>query len=193
MARLFSNTPDGGLTNRERMWAAMRDMREFTIQDLCIKTSMPRGRARDYITGLVRAGVLGQIPRKRRGDFDVYHMLRDMGVNAPRVRRDGSFVPESGRTRMWKAMIVLGSFSVRELACAASLEEAPVSYAEAEYYCRWLYYGGYLQRADINVYRFVPARNSGPKAPQVLRVKQLYDPNKDEVVVSGERLGRDDE
>lgn len=193
MTKLLSNTPDKGLTNRERMWAAMREAREFTIYELCLNTAMPRGRARDYIVGLVRAGILGVIPGKRRGNFDVYHLERDMGVNAPRVRRDGSFVPESGRTRMWKAMMVLGCFSVRELVAAASLEDAPVSHEEAEYYCRWLYQGGYLQRVSMNVYRFVPARNSGPKAPQILRVKQLYDPNTDKVVAIGEGTGRDDE
>ena len=193
MARLHSNTPEGGLTSREKMWAAMRDMREFNIQELCIRTKMPRSRARDYIVGLVRSGILGATPGKHRGDFDVYHLEKDMGVNAPRVRRDGSFVPESGRTRMWKAMRILGTFSVRNLAGIASLEGAPVEYEEAEYYCRWLHQGGYLQRMSTTVYRFVPARDSGPKAPQILRVKQLYDPNRDEVIVTGERSGRDDE
>ena len=126
MARLHSNTPEGGLTSREKMWAAMRDMREFTIQELCVRTKMPLTRARDYIVGLVRAGILGATPGKHRGDFDVYHLEKDMGVNAPRVRRDGSFVPESGRTRMWKAMRILGTFSVRNLAGISSLEGAPV-------------------------------------------------------------------
>ncbi len=193
MATLRSNTPEGGLTSREKMWAAMREMREFNIQELCLKTKMPRHRARDYIVGLVRAGILGATPGKHRGDFDVYHLERDMGVNAPRVRRDGSFVPESGRTRMWKAMDILRTFSIRELVTAATLECAPVSYEEAEYYCRWLCQGGYLQRMSSVVYRFVPARNTGPKAPQILRVKQLYDPNTDKVIVSGEHSGRDDE
>lgn len=41
-------------------------------------------------------------------------------------------LPESGRNRMWKAMQVLGQFSVRELMHAASLDHALVAFGEAK-------------------------------------------------------------
>lgn len=153
---------------------------------------MSRARMRDYMTGLVKAGILSVAYGARVGLPATYTLARDCGVCAPRVRKDGALLPDSGRTRMWQAMHILGTFSVRELAAAASLQDAPVAYSEAETYCRWLCRGGYLQQIGKLAWRAIPARHTGPKAPQILRVKQLYDPNTARVVLSNDPEGRDD-
>lgn len=41
--------------------------------------------------------------------------------------------------------------------------------------------------------RLIPARHTGVKAPQIVWVTQVYDPNIDKVVTSGQPQGRDDE
>lgn len=194
MATLISSTPEGALTDRERLWSAMRELKTFTVQELCLKSKVDRRttKARDYLTGLVRAGIL-DVTHYGPGKFSTYTLVRDCGVNAPRVRKNGVLLHDSGRTRMWRAMQILSVFSVRELAAAASLADAPIAYEEAKTYCHWLARGGYIIKVDATTYRFIPARNTGPKAPQILRVKQLYDPNTDTVVATGERNGRDDE
>lgn len=194
MVNLTSSTPEGALTDRERLWAAMRELKIFTTVELSLKSKVDRrtDRARDYLTGLVRAGIV-EVVHYGPGRFSVYTLVKDCGVCAPRVRKNGALLPESGRTRMWLAMPILGVFSVRELASAASLADAPVAFEEAKTYCCWLARGGYLHRVAADAYRFVTARNTGPKAPQILRVKQLYDPNTDKVVLSGNLSGRDDE
>ena len=68
-----------------------------------------------------------------------------------------------------------------------------VSRAEALDYCRWLARAGYLRDLGEEKFRFVPARNTGIKAPQIVRVTQVYDPNIDQLVARGPFTGRDDE
>jgi hypothetical protein len=191
-------TPSGHLTDREWLWATMRELETFTLRELCRAVNIGRdtvithGKAGDYLRGLVRAGIVTQTETGRLAEAHQYTLTKDMGVRAPRVRKDGSLLPDSGRNRMWKAMQVLGRFSVRELMHAASLDDAPVAYNEAKTYCQWLARGGYLLRSGGERFAFVRARHTGPKAPQILRVKVLYDPNTGADVVATTPEGRDD-
>ena len=66
----------------------------------------------------------------------VYALVRDCGVDAPRVRKDGSIVPQSGRERMWRAMRIIGDFHLVELTKYASQGGPPVSESEARGYCQ---------------------------------------------------------
>ena len=190
--------PAGVLTDRERLWAAMRTLAVFTIADLCLRVNtgrsrdeaISRGKARDYLCGLVRAGIVAKSESKPF-IHATFELMRDMGVRAPRVRKNGVILPDSGRTRMWKAMQILGEFSPRELMHSASLPGAEIAYNEAKGYCSWLSRGGYLVQTKER-FRFVRARNTGAKAPQILRVKQLLDPNTGKVVYSSDPEGRDD-
>lgn len=193
MALLLPSTPPGALTDREKLWLAMRELRTFSLRDLYLETKIDRrtGKARDYLVGLLRAGILEEISHVPGGQC-TYRLVKDCGVNAPRVRKNGVLLPDSGRTRMWRAMPILSMFTVRELVNAASLEDATIAYGEAQAYCQWLARGGYLHRTGTDTYRFIPARNTGPKAPQILRVKQLYDPNVDKIVTALPPEGRDD-
>lgn len=193
MALLLPSTPPGALTDREKLWLAMRELRTFSLRDLYLETKIDRrtGKARDYLVGLLRAGILEEISHVPGGQC-TYRLVKDCGVNAPRVRKNGVLLPDSGRTSMWRAMPILGMFTVRELVNAASLEDATIAYGEAQAYCQWLARGGYLHRTGTDTYRFIPARNTGPKAPQILRVKQLYDPNVDKIVTALPPEGRDD-
>jgi len=190
--------PAGVLTDRERLWAAMRDLRVFTIRDLCraVNTGKDRdaaisdSKAKDYLAGLVRAGIVGK-GLAVRFEPTRFELINDTGVRAPRVRKDGTMLPESGRNRMWKAMQILGEFSPRELVHAASIPGAAVAHSEAKSYCGWLARGGYLVQSGER-FRFIRARFTGCKAPQILRVKQLFDPNTDKVVYACDPEGRDD-
>lgn len=188
---LQSSTP--APTDRERIWAAIRELKRFTSFDLALKTRLTRrGSAiNDYLKGLEKAGFIRVVSEKKRGVSNRYELARDIGVEAPRVNKSGGVLLPSGRSRMWKTMRILGTFTARELASAASLADAPVAVGEAEYYCAWLCRGGYL-RGDKRRWTFISAMNSGPKAPQILRVKKLYDPNRDAVVCEGPVKGGDE-
>ena len=113
-------------------------------------------------------------------------------MDAPRVRQDGTILPDSGRHRMWNAMRVLKAFTVAELVNTASLPQAPIAESEARHYCLWLERGGYIICTG-GTYSFISAKYTGAKAPQILRVKALFDPNLGAVVCEARPEGRDDE
>lgn len=176
----------GVLTTREKLWAAMRELRIFCVPELARQAGVDRHKYQlgDYLKGLVRAKILAQ---DKAGTFAAatYTLLRDLGVEAPRVRRDGSLLPDTAQERMWRAMKVLRTFSVQDLVVHAALPGAPIAPGAAKSYCQWLARGNYLTRlgraaGDVQRYRFV--RDTGAKAPQILRVKQLYDCNLGAVV-----------
>ncbi len=179
----------GTLTTREKLWAAMRELKQFTVPELARAAKVDRHAyyMSDYITGLVRAGILNKEQPARFAPA-VYTLLRDQGVDAPRVRKDGSLVPDSAQERMWKAMKVLRVFSVSDLVIHASLPDAAIAASAARSYCQWLARGKYLvplsAPGDVQRYRFM--KDTGAKAPQILRIKQLYDCNLGKVMAGDE-------
>lgn len=182
------------LTARERIWAAIRAQAEpWTLTTIVLASKVERSKLKDYLCGLRAAGIIAvHAPSPRPGVAATYQLAMDRGVDAPRVRKDGSEVPPSGRARMWRAMKMLRSFTVAELAAQASLQDAPVALGEADHYCHWLARGGYLLAAGTDRWAFVPGRDTGPKAPQVLRVKRLLDPNNGEIVYESAPEGSDE-
>lgn len=191
-ARLELSTP--APTDRERVWSAIREFarsgRAFTRLDLALKTRLSRRDSAigEYLKGLERAGFIRVVSEQKRGTSNMYELARDVGVDAPRVNKEGGLLPPSGRSRMWKAMRILKTFSTRELASAASHGGPPVAVAEAEYYCNWLCRGGYL-RGTGKRWTFLTSMYTGNKAPQILRVRKLYDPNRDAVVCESASKG----
>ncbi len=184
--------------SRQAMWEEIRRLhlagQPINAPDVRgqLKTVVPVGRVRDYLTGLEKAGYLRRIAEPRKSGQPVqYTLARDVGVEAPRARRDGSEPAQGrGREQMWRTLRILGEFSARQLASAASTPAVPVAEATASEYCRYLKAGGYLQTARPSApgqaerFRLVKSRWSGPRAPMIQRVKQLYDPNTGKVVVT---------
>jgi len=184
-------------TDREKMWAAMRQEKRFTQSRIAHLAGCDKGKVQDYLRGLCQAGFVRNMGEDcRLFTVSEYELQKDVGVDAPRVRKDGAVLPASGRSRMWNAMRILRVFTVAELVSAAGLPEAPIAVKEAVYYCCWLAQGGYLAGDGAGngaVWRFVPAKFTGAKAPQILRIKALFDPNLGRVVCQGAAEGRDDE
>lgn len=178
---------------RQVIWEAIRRRREFTISDLEDSTRINEETIRTYVTGLTRAGYLDrEEPEQRPGERfqpSVWRLINDVGIEAPRVRRDGSVVTQGrGREQLWRTMRILGEFDYRELAVQASTEAHPIAMTEAQTYCQYLHRAGYL--ADIVPggpnrparYRLLMSRYSGPQAPQIQRIRQVWDPNLQQVV-----------
>lgn len=179
-------------TGREKMWAAMRQEKTFTLSRIAYLAGCGKHKVQDYVRGLMASGHVRKQNDAKLFASTEYTLVKDTGVDAPRVRLDGTLLPASGRNRMWNVMRVLRMFTVEELAEAASLPDAPIAASEAAYFCRWLEQGGYLARGG-SVYQFIPAKFTGAKAPQILRIKALFDPNLGKVVYQPSPEGRDDE
>lgn len=166
---------------RQAIWQAIKRMPPtFGVADIAAITGMHRKTILDYLTGLTAGGFLGHEPAPP-GKAGSWTLLRDVGHHAPRVRPDGSPVTQGDvNAQLWLSMIGLKDFDCRDL-----IHSSPIEIAEATVrdYVKHLLAAGYLKvlvkadpsRARIARYRLI--RNSGPKPPQVQRVKRVFDPN----------------
>ncbi len=205
---LVAASAGGKLVGRDAIWATIRQQREFTRESLWLALEREQGDHRksidSYLTCLKNGGYIEVIEKRwinqdgdRRqgeaGTFEcVYLLARDCGVEAPRLRKDGSEVTQGrNRENMWRTMRIIGEFDYRELAIAASTEEVPVNLSDAKDYVYHLNKANYLvvtkdahkgRHSTLARYRLVPSRYTGPKPPQVQRVRQVFDPNLNKVV-----------
>jgi len=201
----------GGKSPRQRVWEAMRRHREcFTQRDLAEVVGGLEGVIEDYVRNLLKAGFIEVIPDERAGRIAVrksYRLVRDNGVEAPRVRRTGEIVTKGrGNEAMWGTMRRMFSkpgndFNYRELAGMCSTASHPVLVQTAKNYVLYLAAAGYLQETKPAVRGNcpVPARyflklDTGPRAPMIQRACQVFDPNpKYNRVMWTEQKGMDDE
>lgn len=187
-----------GKYGRAGLWAAMREMKTFTVRDLYQHTGTGERTAWEYVKSLTKAGYLALRAAQQTNtgqSMHIYELVKDIGIEAPRVRRDGTEVTQ-GRVneQMWRTMRILGDFSTEELAMTASTEEHPVKTDTARRYITHLTKAGYIRITRKGKgggkntprlaarYKFIPAMYTGPKPPRVQRVRQIYDPNTKEVV-----------
>ncbi|MCE7520353.1 hypothetical protein LZG37_19630 [Halomonas titanicae] len=186
----------GPRIDRQAIWETLRDMhaKGLAITTVDVSLLMPdavsQGRVRDYLNGLENGGYLARIdvPRKS-GEPVQYTIIKDVGVEAPRVRKDGS-TPTGGlgREQMWRTLKIVGDCTARELADAATTPKVEIAETTANEYLRFLAAAEYVaiirpgSPGVMTRYRLVSSRWTGPRAPMIQRTKQLYDPNTGEVV-----------
>jgi hypothetical protein len=173
---------DAGTPIRQDIWDAIRRRTDpFTISDVASATGAARKTIHDYLACLAAGGYVRHTPAEIKGQSAYYLMLRDTGHYAPRLRRDGTPV-QQGRAneQLWRGMIILKRFTFRDLIEVSTIR---ISEATAKAYCRDLLATGYLRvlraaepkKGKIAEYALI--RHSGPRSPQVQRIKQVYDPN----------------
>lgn len=167
-----------GLDSRQAVWEVIRKVQTFTVRDLRDETLLKPESVREYVTGLEAAGYIMRLtddgPAK-------YMLINDIGIEAPRVRKDGTPVTQGdGRKNMWEAMRIMRTFTPRELAVAASLPDCLVKESTAEDYAKYLCKAGYLRKTGTS-YMFLPTAYTGPMAPQIQRTKRVWDPNQHKV------------
>ncbi len=179
---------------RDTLWSEIRTRKTFTISDLYGATHLARQSIRPFVTGLCNAKIVEQRgERSIKGNgtdaAKLYHLIKDVGTITPRVRKDGSMVTQgNSRRQIWATMRILGTFTFRELAINASTEECPVDASEVTTYCQALAKAGYLKVISGGngtipaTYRFLHYKYTGPRPPQIQRVKSVYDPNLKKVV-----------
>lgn len=195
----------GALTPRDRIWAAIRAFGAadtwFSVAEIMVLSEQRADTVLSYISGLEKAGFLAIDPLNtertvlKRRELRCFNLVRDIGVDAPRIDADGKPVTQGiGDEQMWNAMRALkGTFGARELSIAASTERRVVAHATAKRYARYLAYAGYLAvakesaggRGSERLYRFVRTRNTGPRAPIITRDKSVMDANTGQIVLQG--------
>lgn len=175
---------------REAIWAAIRTTGRrtgmpFTAAEIARETGANDKTVRDYLKGLTAAGHLQTDPMVAEGLPARWILVRDTGVEAPRVRDDGSPVTQGIVTeQLWRGMSMLRDFTTADLIETSSVR---IPAETAKSYCQLLLACGYLRvlkkaepvKGRLARYRLV--RNLGPRPPQIQRVKQVWDPNTGEV------------
>lgn len=166
---------------RQELWLAIKRVPEnVTLSAIVDLTGVNRTTVLRYLKGLTAAGYLEFRPGPA-GKANAWALVKDIGHHAPRVRADGSAVTQGSiTTQLWRAMTMLKEFSYVDLVHHASIE---IPEATAKDYCKRLLAAGYLRvlvKADpssARIARYRLVRASGPKAPQVQRIRQVFDPN----------------
>lgn len=188
----------GGKSQRQRVWEAIRGFAgvvdgTFTAADLSRQSKVETDPVREYLKGLAAGGYVRIInPEASRSGGrcvqNVFELTRDNGVEAPRVRRDGTPVTQGrGTEAMWSAMTVLDSFNYWLIA-----ELAQVKPATACNYCLALGKAGYLdvitpgkgkgKGGIATVWVVAALHRQKPRAPMITRLKSIYDPNIHQIV-----------
>lgn len=196
MQRKPSLMATGKLSSRERVWAAIRKLRRFTYGTLerAVGTDFSRaGLGRETIEGYVRALERAKFVAREGtcapGVPQEFRLVKDAGVEAPRINGEGKPLTMGDKQQaLWNAMRIVKSFTLVELAAAASTEHQAVSFDAAKKFVRYLRLAGYVTEAQPAhpgrqaVYRFINAKYTGPRAPVISVAAHVYDPNLGQVV-----------
>jgi len=172
---------------RQAMWDWIRNRspyKSFTWKDIA-DGNLSQKTVQDYLRGLENAGYLESTHDIHRNKPVLYRLKKDTGVDAPRVRIDGTIVTMGdGRRQMWNTIQVLKNFTLQDMIFNASTGKHAVAESEAKTYCQYLAKAGYLKSLGHQLYKLVPGMWTGPHPPQIQRTKQVYDPNLKKVVWS---------
>lgn len=192
MARLSVDKMVGKPKGQEHIWRVIMQLDKsgpFSLADIVGQTNASRHSVAEYVGRLRKGGflkVVGTTPVNglKRHWFQVQTPRR----GAPRLRRDGSEMPPTKRENMWRTLRMHQGLTARDVSVLAATAEVPIRLADAKDYIKMLHKAGYLRvvnrDGNSNVYSLV--KNTGPRPPQVQRVKQVFDPNLNAVVWPGE-------
>jgi len=178
---------------REGLWRTILKLDEagpWTANDVCRRTNLNNGSPRMYVRSLLNAGIVKvvgeRLVKTRNLQPAALYRLTQRPIDAPRVRRDGSLVPEREIERFWRAMKMAKVFTCREIADYVSVEGRVIPPAVVQSYAKRLENVGVLAFAGWGSpppeggqrprqYRI--ARNVGAKAPKILKAHVVFDPN----------------
>jgi len=199
----------GGKSPRQRAWEAIRQYRErFSPDDIIKHARVSADTVREYLQALVMGGYAEVLSEQRINALCVkrtYRLIRDNGLEAPRLTKTGQEVTQGGGNEaMWgtlRRMFKAESVDYRQLAAFAGTPRAPVSEASAKTYVLTLAAAGYLECVQPAVkggkalparFRLIPAMDTGRRAPMIQRTKTVFDPNLNKVMWR-EKEGMDNE
>lgn len=194
-----------GASVRQRCYDFMRarDNRWWTLSELAHSAKVSLSAAQSYVHALQVGGIVIEhsdwsAERDRlsnRISIRVafaeceYRLVRDFGVEAPRVTKGGQLREGlSTQDAMWKAIRVLRMFDWTDIAAAVGNDAAQVPAQTVKAYIKHLHGAGYLRKVIADrpgtpaTWRLLNNRDTGPRAPMIQRTKVVFDPNEGRVV-----------
>lgn len=200
MSRKPITTMAGGKGPRQKIWEAIRARHEdWTRYDIARAADVEDGTVCTYMQALEKAQIIAVTriePVNNVSAIRYYRLLRNEGIEAPRLRRNGTRVTQGlAQEQMWRALRVLRTdINWRELAAHATTPDVPVDPAAAKAYLCALHIAGYVAMVKdgqgkgrpgtgiLARYRLKPSMNTGPRPPMICRTKVVYDANLGKVV-----------
>lgn len=201
----------GFLAARERVWAAVRKLRAagkpFAAADVVFlvnggqrdELSARTGKTvpalsdeaiRRALTGFITAGFVKPVDgaRRQKNAFGQHThvclaLVRDIGVDAPRVNEDGrAVIAGLGKEQIWRTLRLKRERTATEISAAASTAKVPVARVTVIDYLRVLRRAGYVVAQGKRGHeRFRLVRDTGPRPPVVQSDGALFDVNLGEV------------
>ncbi|WP_036203975.1 hypothetical protein [Marinobacter sp. MCTG268] len=185
----------GGKPPRQRVWEQIRKFKmKFKVYDIARSSDVDDETVKTYVQSLVKGGY---VVRLTEAQYEIaeYQLLKDTGVEAPRLTRDGQPVTAGlGQEAMWRCLRMLGALDARQLAAHASSSGVEVKVTTSKRYLVMLKKAGYLEvvepcnrrLARMEKLRLIPRMDTGPRPPQIQNVKTVYDPNLNKVMYTDE-------
>lgn len=198
----------GGKGSRQRVWEAIRKHAGgFTCNQISELAQADNETVYTYLNSLERAEFLEGIFAEgaKIGTEKTWSLIRDNGVEAPRLTRDGKpLIQGRGTESMWRSMRIIGEFNASELAAHASTSGVIVKPQTAKSYLHALKQAMYIvtttdarskgigKGAIQARYRLAPGKYTGPRPPMIQRTKSVYDPNLGKIVWQEPEVNDDD-
>lgn len=169
---------------RQQIWDMIRTFKTpFNSKDLQLHLEWKKPQIDfQYLNQLVVHGFLEQVKQKPKH----WQLSKDNGVEAPRISDSGELLIDGGvNENLWRAMRISKVFTIDELVRLASTSRRTVARSNVVFYVRLLKNAGYIAsrgRMPDKKERLTLIRDTEPKPPQVLRIKEIYDPNLHEIM-----------
>ncbi|MHB2265845.1 hypothetical protein [Aliihoeflea sp. PC F10.4] len=174
---------------RDGLWRMLLDLDAkgpWSNGEAMNATNLNRGTVAEWLARLRKAGFaeqVGERPHHRGAPAIALYQLTRRPIEAPRVSRDGTILPELQIELLWRTIKMLKSFSIDELVAAASADDRTIHRNSADSYVRELARVGILAKSGpLRARQFRLLRNVGALAPKLLTSKVVYDPNSHAVI-----------
>lgn len=162
----------------------------WTIRQLVARSNVSTGTIGQFVDALQLAGIATIVgrdtPRRAHMPGAAHYRLARRPVDTPRLRRDGTELPEPQIQVLWRTLRMIKVFSPRELVELASEGGGEVNLSHARGYLSLLSAAGIIVQVKPNGAgdegRYRLARDLGPRAPKILQARMIFDPNANQVV-----------
>lgn len=168
------------------MWSVMLALDEdgpWTARDVWGRMNENIGSVHKYLRRLKLAGIAKEVGERLTGGRNPQaaplYRLTQRPLETPRLREDGSALPEPLIETLWRTIKMAKAFTAPELAALAARDGRAVNVTSARGYCDRLTRAGLLGRTigSDRQSRYQLLVNAGAKAPKVLAGRVVYDPN----------------
>ena len=182
----------GGKSSRQRMWEVIRDKQcrdSFSSENIIQRANVDEDTYYTYIQCLLAGGYLEQLEMSGRRRQRVFRLIKDCGLEAPRLDRQGNPTKSGqGIEAVWRTLRMMGELDAGVLYSHVNAAGIDLAISTIKSYITALKRAGYLvvthPSTPNRMERFClkAGMNTGPRPPQVQRVKTVYDPNLNKVM-----------